>query len=360
MFEKKLEEQLRLAVQCYHFAAPEKSSLELSELLKAQFDATKTEAWVRRWWKRDSPKTIVGQGRKEKFTEAEKKKVVKKSTGFKRLRDGSRRRHLSVREAAAEFKRDTDGDKTMSRETVRTLLKKDEKVYRHLGVQSLLRAIHLVARESLCDAVNTMTDDELLSVVFTDSTKFELQRYTNKRNDGSWVSPGEEMPSDTKVKHPVWFHVYGALTKYGLCGPYYVESGVSINASLYTTQILPAMLKDLKAKFGDEPFILQQDGAGAHFSKMATEFIESEDVAYWPKGFWPGSSADLSPIENVWEVLKRRVFDKGTPATPRIAKGRIGNFFPEYPADMCLKLVKSFAKRVKIELPQKNFGVTDH
>jgi len=121
-----------------------------------------------------------------------------------------------------------------------------------------------------------------------------------------------------------------------------VNAGVSITGILYAEKILPPMIADLKKQFGGEDFVFQQDGAGAHFAKVTTNFLEEEKVDFWPKGFWPGNSADLSPIANIWAVLKREIFVKGTPPTQRSAQQRIKKFFPDFDPIECEKYVNSF------------------
>ena len=355
MSEKEQQEHVyRIAVQSYHFCCPHKTSENCTNLLRRQFRVIKTAKWVRDWWSRASSKRKVGTGLKKKFNVADKRKIIALVHGFKKLSDGSKRRKLSVRKAAAKFYL-LNPDNKMSKSTITNIIKASELNYRHLGEKSLLRKIHIEARKKLVMNLEGAS----MNIVFTDSTKFELQRYTNRRNDGSYVYSGEEVPADAKVKHPVWFHVYGSLCKYGLLGPYYVSAGVSINAELYSTQILPVMIRDLKKIFGDEEFTFQQDGAGAHFAKKSTEFLIKKNITFWKKGFWPGNSADLSPIENVWSVLKLKIFDKGTPNTVRTAKSRIKKFFRNFEIEKCEKLVNSFWKRVE-ELKTNGYGVLKH
>ena len=50
--------------------------------------------------------------------------------------------------------------------------------------------------------------------------------------------------------------------------------------------------------------MLQQDNARPHVSKMTTAFLESRIKTLK----WPAHSPDLSPIENVWKLLKDIIY----------------------------------------------------
>ena len=59
----------------------------------------------------------------------------------------------------------------------------------------------------------------------------------------------------------------------------------------------------------EEAWILQQDGATPHASAKTKNWLSENNIQFLQ---WPPSSADLSPIENVWQILKNEV-EKKTP-----------------------------------------------
>ena len=117
-------------------------------------------------------------------------------------------------------------------------------------------------REAFYEAEKHRTKREWQPVTYTDSTKFELQHDASKRNDGSYMPEGVDPPAATKNKHCDWIYLYAGVNR-GLVGPYWVPAGESINAKLYSEEMLPVMIADLDAQMEelDEgyPYHLQQD-----------------------------------------------------------------------------------------------------
>jgi transposase len=59
----------------------------------------------------------------------------------------------------------------------------------------------------------------------------------------------------------------------------------------------------MKAKYGPG-VIMQEDGAYYHHSKLAKLLKEAWKVRTCT---WPAQSPDLSPIENIWSILKQKI-----------------------------------------------------
>ena len=55
--------------------------------------------------------------------------------------------------------------------------------------------------------------------------------------------------------------------------------------------------------FGENPWILQQDGDGTHTARSTLSWLESNNVTALSP--WPAHSPDLNPIEKAWSKLKQ-------------------------------------------------------
>ena len=53
--------------------------------------------------------------------------------------------------------------------------------------------------------------------------------------------------------------------------------------------------------------IFQQDGAPAYTSTLRQEWCRFNLPGYWTKDVCPGNSPDMSPIENLWAIVKQNL-----------------------------------------------------
>ena len=70
---------------------------------------------------------------------------------------------------------------------------------------------------------------------------------------------------------------------------------------------LPGSFRALSAAdqlYGDADFIFQQDLAPAHSAKATSTWFKDHGI---PVLNWPANSPDLSPIENLWGIVKRKM-----------------------------------------------------
>ena len=96
--------------------------------------------------------------------------------------------------------------------------------------------------------------------------------------------------------------------------------------------------------------VFMQDGAPCHRAKIVTQFLKAQKINILD---WPGNSADLNPIENVWTILKNKVFER-QPTNAKMLEQAIKEMWvrdisPAY----CRNLVESMPRRLEAVIKAK-------
>ena len=167
--------------------------------------------------------------------------------------------------------------------------------------------------------------------VFSDSKIFEGQR-TGVKGEYSWCKAGESKSTTTYKYSSYRLHVYGAVSYYGnsschlvtgttgLKSKYFQKNGVTklvgVGAREYCDVLrtggsgngvglieeMDRIMRVNKVK----DWVWQQDNPNVHKGVEANDFIMTK---VGQKLDWPGNSPDLSPIENVWAEVERRLWE---------------------------------------------------
>jgi len=183
------------------------------------------------------------------------------------------------------------------------------------------------------------------SVVFSDETTFHL--HTTLRGGYVWRFSGEEL-EPRFVQQVAKFggggmQVWGCVTAVGvgwICG---LPEG--LNGSAYVGILEKELQHTIALYFKNyKGVVFQQDGAGVHRAKVVQDFLEKQRYTLLP---WPAHSPDLSPIENLWADVKRRMAERH----PNLKKGELWDVVQEEweatAVDYCKSLFASMPARLQ-------------
>jgi transposase len=143
--------------------------------------------------------------------------------------------------------------------------------------------------------------------------------------------------------YPVKCMVWGAI------GPNYKSPLIwfrdGVNSKNYI-QALDAnhIFHELNIQF-PEGYIYQQDGARPHTASQSMEYLAA-NVEMLPSDCrWPASSPDLSPIEEIWSYIKRKIYVPGL-KTPEELFLAVQSIWENIGIDMINRLMESLKPRI--------------
>ena len=141
-------------------------------------------------------------------------------------------------------------------------------------------------------------------VLWSDEKLFVVDQVVNRRNRRVVIKNANvNKQAAMKTKHPSSVMVFGLIASNGrVMPPFFVESGVRINAKYYQENILPAVESWCATEYGvnwRRKVVLMQDGAPCHTARSVQSYLAENwgSEAFWPKDLWPPSSPDLNPID---------------------------------------------------------------
>ena len=183
-------------------------------------------------------------------------------------------------------------------------------------------------------------------VLFTDESRFHIS--TCDRRVRVWRSRGERYADCNIVEYDRFgggsVMVWGGICIDGRTDLYVIPRG-TMNAQRYRDEILDQYVRPFAGAIGDG-FLFMQDNARAHTARVCTEYLEEEAIDVME---WPARSPDLNPIENVWDILFRRIHARlDPPNSIQTLSNALREEWDAIPQPMIQRIITSMGRRCRM------------
>ncbi len=186
------------------------------------------------------------------------------------------------------------------------------------------------------------------TVLWSDESKFEvlfgkLGRHVIRTKED------KDNPScyQRSVQKPASLMVWGCMSACGM-GSLHIWKG-TINAERYIQVLEQHMLPSRHSLFQGRPCIFQHDNARPHTASITTSWLRRRRIRVLK---WPACSPDLSPIENIWRIIKRKMRQR-RPKTVEQLEACIRQEWDNIPIPKLEQLVSSVPRRLQTVIKRR-------
>jgi len=192
-------------------------------------------------------------------------------------------------------------------------------------------------------------------VLFTDESSVQVGKVYLRK---IWVKPcnrlkpGFYLPKNQDYGKK-YVKVWSCFSYKGVGKLHFIEDGW--NRHVYKG-ILNDRLKIEANRLIGREFTLQEDGDKVHKSKVCQTWKRKNKIQVLD---WPPSSCDISPLENLWGIFKKRLSLEKNPSNIQQFKELAEKVWSETPVSICEKLIESVPSRIQAVLDNEG-GVTKY
>jgi transposase len=98
-----------------------------------------------------------------------------------------------------------------------------------------------------------------------------------------------------------------------LIGSYKVDDGVKLTSQTYCQFLDKIFFKWYKSQSRSFKLkcVFMHDNAPSHAANASRQFLERKGISGRKLMMWPPASPDLNPIENLWSIVKKKIYVGG-------------------------------------------------
>lgn len=188
-------------------------------------------------------------------------------------------------------------------------------------------------------------------VIWSDESKFEL--FSSNRQVKVWRKVNKAYEPKNMV--PTVKHGGGSVMVWGCMSADGVGNLVFIDGKMdqyvYKNILRQNLLSSARKLNLESDFVFQQDNDPKHTARSVKQWMANniENVLEWP-----AQSADLNPIEHLWDHLDRKIHENTVSSLAEL-KNVIKSEWEKIPASVTSKLVESMPRRLQAVRASKGF-----
>jgi hypothetical protein len=251
--------------------------------------------------------------------------------------------------------RQISGEVGISRRSVGRIARQDLGLtsFKRVPVQVLTDATKLRRLTRAKMLSRRLTKEKLKCVFFTDEKVFYLNPPISSQNNRVWSTGRKRDINPTRLLEQRAKFSQSVMVSAGVCYGgkgtlHFVHDKAKINADYYVNTLLPKLIEDcVTLKPGN--FIFQQDGAPAHSSHLAQDWLHRNTPDFIASVEWPPNSPDLNPLDfHVWGAMLDK-YQKHVPKPKNKdeLKSVLKSIWRELPQQSIDKAILSFKDRLK-------------
>jgi transposase len=214
--------------------------------------------------------------------------------------------------------------------------------YRPMKAPSLSQS-QMAVRLRWAMAHQFWTVEQWKSVIFSDESAFDV---CPPRSQFVRRSPGGRISAAHTAQHRPFLQrvMVWACFCYSGPGPIVPVVGTMRQVN-YLSTLQDHLLPQIVRWYGARPCVFQQDNAPCHKARSVKHFLDGQQFSVLE---WPPYSPDLSPIENLWAIVKRKVHLEAVKTKPELLS-RIQAIWKDDPGVKvaCKSLIESMPRRIQ-------------